>query len=135
MESSWDGGVLEYTVNDGASWFDILAGNGGSIPANSDRMVQGGYTQTLNSSSNPIGGRQAWSGASTGWEQVLVDISDFAGQTVRFRWRLGCDGSVSDVGWWVDDVEVLQGSDCGSSVIFLDGFESGDTSEWSLTLP
>lgn len=135
MESSWDGGVLEYSVNEGATWFDILASNGGSIPANAGRIVQGGYTMTLSSGSNPIGGRQAWSGASGGWEQVVVDLGDFAGQSVRFRWRLGCDGSVSDVGWWVDDVKVFQGSDCGSPAIFVDGFESGTTAEWSVTVP
>lgn len=135
METNWDGGVLEYSVNGGASWFDILAGNGGSIPANTMRFIQGSYSLTLNSSSNPIGGRQAWSGASSGWEQVIVDLADFAGQSVLFRWRLGCDSSVSDIGWWVDDVNVLQGSNCDSAAIFEDGFESADTSRWSQTVP
>jgi hypothetical protein len=137
LESSWDGGVLEYSVNAGASWYDILAGDGGAIPANPDRFLQGGYTGALNSSGNPLGGRQAWTGAATTWAEVVVDLTDFAGQMVLLRWRLGCDSSVSDVGWWVDDVSVLQGSECtgGIGLPFADGFESGDWSRWSAFVP
>lgn len=137
FETNWDGGVLEYSVNDGSTWYDILAGNGSTIPANPDRFLQGGYASTLNGSSNPLGGRQAWSGAGTTWSEVIVDLTDFAGEMVLLRWRLGCDGSVSDVGWWVDDVTVLQGSDCagGGGLPFADGFETGDWSRWSSAVP
>jgi len=137
FETNWDGGVLEYSVNGGSTWYDILAGNGSTIPANPDRFLQGGYASTLNSSSNPLGGRQAWSGAGTTWSEVIVDLTDFAGEMVLLRWRLGCDGSVSDVGWWVDDVTVLQGSDCagGGGLPFADGFETGDWSRWSSAVP
>jgi hypothetical protein len=133
METSWDGGVLEYSINAGATWVDILAGTA-SIPANPNRFIQGAYNGSLNSSSNPLGGRQAWTSSISGWEEVIVDLTDFADEMVLFRWRLGCDGSVSDVGWWVDDVDVLQGSEC-STMPFEDGFESGDTSAWSATQP
>jgi hypothetical protein len=138
LESSYDGGVLEYSVDAGTSWYDILAGTGGTIPANPDRFLQGGYTSTISSSyQNPLGGRQAWSGAATSWAEVIVDLTDFAGEMVLLRWRLGCDSSVSDVGWWVDDVSVLQGSECASVVglPFTDGFESGDWSRWSGAVP
>lgn len=137
LESNWDGGVLEYSVDAGTSWHDILAGDGGMIPANPDRFLQGGYTGALNSSGNPLGGRQAWSGAALTWGEVIVDLTDFAGEMVLLRWRLGCDSSVSDVGWWVDDVSVLQGSECTGAVglPFADGFESGDWSRWSAFVP
>jgi len=138
LESSYDGGVLEYSVNGGTTWFDILAGDGGTIPANPDRFLQGGYTSTISTSyQNPIGGRQAWSGGPLAWEEVIVDLTDFAGEMVVLRWRLGCDSSVSDVGWWVDDVSVLQGSPCdgGIGLPFSDGFESGDWSHWSSATP
>jgi|GEM_PF-895890 len=138
LESSYDGGVLEYSVDAGASWVDILAGDGGTIPANPDRFAQGGYTSTISTSyGNPLGGRQAWSGAALTWGEVIVDLTDFAGEMVILRWRLGCDSSVSDVGWWVDDVSVLQGTDCtgGAGLPFADGFESGDWSRWSSAVP
>jgi len=132
-EPGYDGGVLEYSVDAGASWHDILDGDGGSIPANPDRFLTNGYNSTLGTGySNPLPGRSAWSGTITSWVQTEVDLTDFAGTTVRFRWRIGCDASVSRNGWWLDDITVLEGSACQNEVIFLDDFESGDTSAWSV---
>ena len=48
--------------------------------------------------------------------------------------RLGSDTSVSDAGWDVDDV-VVQSCAVALTGIFSDGFESGDTTAWSLSFP
>ncbi|MEM7480721.1 MAG: hypothetical protein AAF481_06080 [Acidobacteriota bacterium] len=137
-EATFDGGVLEYSTDGGTSWFDILAGNGGSVPDNGDRFLANGYDNTIRATAttNPVAGRDAWSGdGGTTFLQVIVDLGDFDGETVRFRWRMTSDTSVSRDGWWVDDVEVVQGSMCNDdSLIFADGFESGDTLSWSDTI-
>ncbi|HLA77819.1 MAG TPA: hypothetical protein VJU18_09605 [Vicinamibacteria bacterium] len=125
-ESSWDGGVLEYST-DGTNWFDILAGNGGTIPANPARLAVGPYTGALNSSGNPLGGRAAWQGTIGGaadFRRVEANLADFAGQSARFRWRFGSDSSVGAAGWWVDDVRLFAGSSCFSDLIFKDGFQN-----------
>ncbi|MBK8598093.1 MAG: hypothetical protein IPN83_21455 [Holophagales bacterium] len=115
----YDGGVLEWSL-DGTTWYDILAGNGGAIPANAARFVQGGYVGTLSSSySNPLGGRQAWSGDNTAFGTVVVDLSDFSGQSIRLRWRMGSDDGVSDAGWWVDDVVLSARVSCTSPSVAL----------------
>jgi hypothetical protein len=113
-EATYDGGVLEYSTNGGASWFDILAGNGSSVPANPARFLANGYDGHLSTQySNPLGGRQAWNGNSgAAFEKVTVDLGDFAGVSARFRWRFGSDTSISATGWWVDDVRIDQGSAC-----------------------
>lgn len=137
-EANWDGGVLEYSTDGGSTWFDILEGDGGSVPANPDRFLQGAYTGPLNTGTgtNPINGRDAWHGAQgTSFSQVEVDLVDFSGESVHFRWRFGSDGSVGATGWWVDDIEVVEGSMCSGDPIFIDGFESGDTTAWSVTVP
>lgn len=111
----YDGGVLEWSL-DGTTWYDILAA-GGTIPANSGRFVQGGYVGAISSSfSNPLAGRQAWSGDNATFEKVIVDLGDFSGQSVRFRFRMGTDSSVGDEGWYVDDVAVSVGSSCTPGV-------------------
>ncbi len=113
--SAYDGGVLEYSLDGGTTWVDILAASGG-VPANAGRFLAGGYNATLSSSfSNPLAGRRAWSGDNLAWEQVQVDLSDFAGQAARFRWRFGSDSSVSDVGWWLDDVSFSIPGPCGGA--------------------
>jgi hypothetical protein len=113
LEFAFDGGVLEYSTDDGATWFDILDGNGASIPYNWRRFVRGGYIYKVSArTGNPIGGRGGWTGNEMGWEEVVVDLGDFYGETVHFRWRFGADVWASDVGWWIDDVEVWQSSPC-----------------------
>jgi len=100
-ESGFDGMVLEYTVNGGATWNDIL-NSGGTFSS-------GGYNGSLSSCcSNPLPGRAAWTGNSGGYIETVVNLNAaLDGQTVQFRWRMGSDSSVSGTGVWIDDVRVL----------------------------
>jgi hypothetical protein len=114
QESGFDGGVLEYSTNN-VTWSDILAANG-TLPANAGRFVAGGYNDNISTGySSPIGGRSAWSGTIGGvgaFSRVAVSLADFAGRSVYFRWRLACDESELETGWWVDDVTVSLASPC-----------------------
>jgi hypothetical protein len=94
--TNYDGSVLEISTNGGITWTDL----GPHITAN-------GYNGTIASGySNPLAGRGGWTGDLTTWTQVSVDLSSFTGQAVQVRWRLGCDSSVSDSGWYIDDVQI-----------------------------
>jgi hypothetical protein len=94
--TSYDGAVLEISTNGGVTWQDL----GPYITAN-------GYNGTISTGfGNPLGGRQGWVGDLTTWTEVVVDLSAFAGQQAQIRWRIGCDSSISDVGWYIDDVQI-----------------------------
>jgi hypothetical protein len=94
--TNYDGSVLEISTDLGDSWTDL----GAYITAN-------GYNGTISSGfSNPLSGRQAWTGDLNEWTEVSVDLSSFTGQQVMIRWRLGCDSSIGDVGWYIDDVQI-----------------------------
>ena len=94
-EADYDGGVLEYSA-DGGSWTDAAA-----------LITAGAYPGTIRSGAeSALAGRDAWSGLSAGWGEVVVDLAVLAGRTVRFRWRFASDSSVSGEGWWIDDVTV-----------------------------
>ncbi len=94
--TSYDGAVLEISTNGGGTWTDL-----------GPYITSGGYNGTISTCcSNPLGGRQAWTGDLTTWTEVTVDLSAFAGQNVNIRWRIGCDSSISDVGWYIDDVQI-----------------------------
>ncbi len=94
--ANYDGAVLEISTDGGGSWDDL----GPYITLN-------GYNGVVGTSySNPLGGRNAWVGDLAGWMQVEVDLNNFAGEEVIIRWRIGCDSSVSDVGWYIDDVQI-----------------------------
>lgn len=93
----WDGGLLEVSTNAGGSWTQI----GGSAILNRayDGAIASGYN-------NPLIGQQAWCGDPRDWENYIIDIDAYAGQTVQFRWRLGTDSTVGREGWYVDDIVV-----------------------------
>ena len=74
--------------------------------------------------------------APTQWQQQCVDLANYAGQMVDIEFHMMASTVVERAGWYIDDLQVFHGSDCTSGPeIFADGFESGDTSMWSLSTP
>ena len=107
---AFDGGVLEIKVGTN-SFTDILAA-GGSFAAN-------GYNRTISTLwGNPLGGRQAWSGHSTIYSNVIVNLpANAPGQTIQLRWRCGTDGdnlNGGGLGWRVDSI-VISGPGCATN--------------------
>ncbi len=51
----------------------------------------------------------SYDGFQTSWQQVELDLSTYAGQNLRFRFLLETDYSVTEDGWFIDDV-VLTGA-------------------------
>ncbi len=120
----YDGGILEVSTDAGATWTQVPNAN----------LLIGPYTGAVSASfSNPLAGLQAWCNGTV-YIQTVADVSAYAGLTAQFRMRLGSDTSVSDAGWDVDDV-VVQSCTVGLTLLFSDGFESGNTSLWSATFP
>jgi hypothetical protein len=71
-------------------------------------------------------------------EEVVDLTAQAAGHAdVRIRWTMGpTDTSWQFAGWNLDDVVIEGAFPCdGSSLPFLDGFESGDCSMWSGEVP
>jgi Subtilase family/Divergent InlB B-repeat domain len=130
-EPGADGGVLEYSLDGGVLWLDVTRGDGAGIPDDATRFLAGGYNSTLGDCcANPLPSRDAWSGDSAGWQQVVVDLADFAGYAVVLRWRMGADDGGASAGWWLDDVELWTAGVCALYEIFGDDFESGDLERW-----
>ncbi len=108
LQSGRDGGVLEFSINSGA-WFDVVDATSGAS------FATGGYGSTLTdkgkpSSLNPLSGRRAWSGKTSGFTQVVINLTDaakYAGKSLRVRWRLATDGSTASAGWYVDDLALV----------------------------
>ncbi len=101
--SFFDGGVVEYST-DGTTWNDA-----GSL------FTDNGYRGVLSSSfSNPLGGRQAFSGMTWGYYSSRLLLNSLAGQNVRFRFRIGADISYDDYGWWIDDIRIYKCTTAGS---------------------
>jgi hypothetical protein len=110
-EADFDGCVIEISV-DGSSFTDL-----------GDRILQGGYNSVISTGfGSPIAGREAWSGAGTSCEEVVVDLGGFGGSQIVVRFRMACDSSVSDEGWYVDDVDICElGGETITDVLFING--------------
>jgi len=54
----------------------------------------------------PVGIYQVTGESGTNWEQVTLDLTEYANQQVRIRFRLISDGSINFDGWYIDDVEI-----------------------------
>ncbi len=95
--TSWDGGVIEISTNDGASWVDVST------------YADPGYGGTItNESGNPLQDRQGYVNQSPAWpeaNQVTLDLGTaLAGQTAKVRFRIGTDAAAGDAGWEIDDI-------------------------------
>ena len=88
-----DGGVLEYSEDEGATWKPVLK-KYMLTNAYNGKIAGGVY--------NPIANRDAWCGESD-WVRTVVEMKDFAGKTVSFRFRMGSGREGGAEGWYMDD--------------------------------
>ncbi|MDY7227082.1 myxosortase-dependent M36 family metallopeptidase [Hyalangium rubrum] len=93
----YDGGVIELSTDDGATWTDI------------GESASPGYVAVIfDGSGNPLGGRSAYGDVSENypdWLPVTVDLGTaYQGQTVRVRFRIGTDNSIGEAGWDIDNL-------------------------------
>jgi hypothetical protein len=94
---SFDGGVIEIST-------------GGDFEDLGPKILLGGYNGTIFDfffSSNPLRGQTGWVEGRLGeFQQVVVDLSSYAGKTVTIRFRVGTDETGKGLGWYIDDVSV-----------------------------
>ncbi len=113
----FDGGVLEVSspnIN-GGTFTDVTnAAVGGSF-------VSGGYVGAIsNAFSNPLAGRQAWSGNSNGYVTTVVNLGpNVVGQTIKIRFRMGSDTVTSGTGWRIDSLVLQDGYLCACAPVAL----------------
>ena len=96
----FDGGVIEVSNDNGMTWRDVT-----------EVGVDPGYTGTLLADfENPLGNRDAFSGFNDSipaTEAVVLNFgTQFAGQAVQVRFRIGTDNCCAAQGWLLDDFSV-----------------------------
>ncbi|MBK8287085.1 MAG: S8 family serine peptidase [Ahniella sp.] len=117
----YDGGLLEVSTDGGTVWTQVPGAAMLTDPYNGPFDTGFGA---------PLPGAQAWCedppvANAPVWTRSVVDLNTYAGQSVRFRFRVATDSSVGRVphGFYLDSV-LVQG--CTAAVpngIFAHGFE------------
>ncbi|MEV8371400.1 M4 family metallopeptidase [Kribbella sp. NPDC056861] len=85
--------TLDYSADNGATWHDSSA-----LP------WKNGPTVDPNFDDEPA----AWHGSSGGFETSRLDVSQFSGSLLKFRWN-GNGGEFSDIlpgNWWLDNATI-----------------------------
>jgi len=117
LQRGRDGGRLEISTNGGLDWFDIVSGDGQTVPPDPGRWVAGGYTGVIGGAGNPLYGAAAWTGDTAGWVRSVAELGAFAGQRILLRWRFAGDESAgADGGWWLDEIRLMLSHPCRSCV-------------------
>ncbi|HEX7701149.1 MAG TPA: M36 family metallopeptidase, partial [Kofleriaceae bacterium] len=98
--TAWDGGVIEVSSDDGATWVDVST------------LASPGYGADVigDQSANPLAGRVGYTHQNPSYpatDQVTLAFGrQLAGKTVRLRFLIGTDQAQGDAGWDLDDVLV-----------------------------
>jgi len=94
----WDGGIVEIST-DGGTTFTMI-------------HPLGGYPHRItDNDASPFPPDTPCYGETSGWEPAMFDLSEYTGDTVRFRIRFGSDGYVTDEGWYIDDIKIMHQDD------------------------
>ena len=97
-QSKTDGGLVEISTNNGTTWLDLT-----------NKITNGYYNSVLGTTgANPLANRNAWSGNSGGFIKSSINLSSYASQSVKLRFRFGSNSTVGGTGWFVDDVLLKQ---------------------------
>lgn len=114
---NYDGGRVEYTVDNGVHWLDAqgLFAEGGpnGVIDNTDGVFGAGSVDT-----NPLKGKRAFVRSSHGWTSSRLDLSSLNGKSVLLRWRIGSDDTVGTLGWYIDDVRTYT---CNPTEVLVSG--------------
>lgn len=100
MQRGFDAGIVEFSTNGGTSWIDA-----------GPYVIHHGYSGRVDYNTFTIPNLRAFSGDSEGFVQSWIDLSDFIGQDLHFKFRFGSDSSgvTRILAWSVDDIEVMDG--------------------------
>lgn len=96
IQVGFDGGIAQVSTNNGTTWTD-LGTNAFKTP----------YRGKLAYSAFAIPNQKAWWGTVNQFTPVAIDLKSYVGQSINFRLRFGTDTLVSKLGWFVDDVAVM----------------------------
>jgi MYXO-CTERM domain-containing protein len=123
MGTNWDGGVIEISTDNGASWQDIT------------KFGDPGYGGTIgdpqNQAQNVLKNRDGFVDQNTGWpgmDTVTVSMGKtLAGMKVKVRFRIGTDDAAGNYGWEVDNIAFKGITNTPFDSLVLDATACGET--------
>jgi choice-of-anchor B domain-containing protein len=120
IETGWDGGIVQISSDDGASWQTLtpIGGYPGVVDNDGNDNNACGFAEGIG----------VFTGTDLDWNEFQFDLGAYEGQTVSVRWVFGTDTAQTAEGWWIDDVTIGHAQIPGmcsvaTDVVFSNGFE------------
>lgn len=95
-EFGFDGGIVQVSTDNGSNWLDVAP-----------QFFKNGYTGLIDYQAFRLPNQNAFWGKQTTFIGSYIDLKSFIGQSLLFRFRFATDNNENFVGWFVDDVAVM----------------------------
>jgi hypothetical protein len=125
-ESTYDGGVLEASTDGGTTWNDMQP-----------NFLKGGYIATMDATTL-LNGRRAWTGSSDNkFIKTKVNLTPYANQNIKIRFRFTTDVGTNLEGWYVDDIAFKNQAvvEIQSNLFGSNGIRVGITDTFTIITP
>jgi hypothetical protein len=117
----WDGGVVDISTNNGSSFIRITP--------------IGGYPYKITpNGDSPFPADTPCLAGTGGWEKVSFDLTEYAGKSVKVRFRFGSDKYTIERGWFIDDIRFDWKSDWLSISSAVGSVAAGTSMNLPLTI-
>jgi immune inhibitor A len=118
IEADWDYGFVEVSTDGGATWAQQKVYD----EAGTEVTTPDGYPDP-NKNLETFGGKKyGLTGNTDGWRHDYVNLTPFAGQTVKLRLAYNTDAAFTPRGWHADDFQLTS----GGTAVWSDDVENGD---------
>ncbi|MDF2091978.1 immune inhibitor A [Knoellia sp. 3-2P3] len=124
IEEDWDYGFVEVSTDGGSSWTEQKVYN----EAGTEVSTKDDYADPNGRMADYGGKKYGLTGASAGWRHDYVDLTSFAGTTIKVRLLYATDAGFEDSGWFVDDLALTN----GSATVWSDDAEANNG--WTATV-
>ncbi|MFN0158979.1 MAG: M14 family zinc carboxypeptidase [Bacteroidota bacterium] len=94
LEPTWDFATVEVSTNSGSTWLNLRP-----------TLSRPGSGRSGSKQTGGVWGYDSYSPA-VDWTQASVDLTPYAGQSVKIRFRLSADGGEERDGFYVDDIRL-----------------------------
>jgi hypothetical protein len=133
-ETDWDYAFVEVSPAGSGQWTTLPDANGLTTTSTGDSCPEGWVAEIhtflgnyMDAACNPTGATGSWNaftGNSSGWRQVEIDLTPYAGQTVELYISYATDWGTQGLGVFVDDIQIGAGA--------VEDFETG-LGQWTVT--
>ncbi|MFC1572107.1 hypothetical protein ACFL6M_00765 [Candidatus Eisenbacteria bacterium] len=122
IENEWDGGRVFASRDNGQTW-ELLTPLNGYPGWIFDTWGEEHYLELP-----PL---YAFTGSSPGWVDVQVPLTSFLDGPLSLKLEFRTDGGVTDIGWYVDDIRIIESFISPERLWATDGQDEAVTLGWA----